>query len=448
MPANLDRFFRTLVTSFVVAALSLCLLLHYFHGSFAPKQRLHVGIPAHFINPAKGDWRGHQSFLAVRSPTETIPLLLLEQPELYASVFPGYEEARSDSELWRAYFDSVFGTEEWSSLLNRNGPSRTVMVSWVGNHKVYSRYGADVLIFGTSETNNGLVPEVFHECRRCSSSGNPKVLLLAKPAITVNEIIASAERLQKAGKKAKAAVWGYSSWNAFQGSSLMQKDSRSIEAELDGKYVPLEEKQNARDWFRWNLKDLKRGLSWDSLVPYSFQSIRNRRWFRDGWNFYSFHQPQAQDGFFISENVLANKAMLEKIAEQAEPQYFGFQGISERDCRSPETEKQLNEAIASLLNVSEKLFIYIAPTTPIQTKMAPPCFAPYVRELLFSRRSARVKVLVGDWKSYGLEWSDFAKNNGDGFVLVNGNHPNFKGAEKVSRVLLPWIEEELGKEHR
>jgi hypothetical protein len=88
---------------------------------------------------------------------------------------------------------------------------------------------------------------------------------------------------------------------------------------------------------------------------------------------------------------------------------------------------------------TDKIIIYLTPTTPDYEALAPKCFKPALLKMLLAKRSETFVVLTKNWNDYGLNYEDFVdhtlKGLADSRVLINLNHPNFTGAHKITEKL-------------
>ena len=110
---------------------------------------------------------------------------LRQKPALFDEVFPGYEAARVDEEFWRRYMTLDFESRIYAPSVSASA-SGAVMTSWGGSLELFRRFGADIVLIGSSETYNSLVPSIL------ARSLGGKVLSCA----------GSGMRLEQAGKTA------------------------------------------------------------------------------------------------------------------------------------------------------------------------------------------------------------------------------------------------------
>ncbi len=441
------RFFAAVLCGFCASII----LVFCVSRQMNPLNRLARGIPAEFIfrDTLFGKSRAQaHAFPLVDFDGHYLGIRALDFPDLFSSLYPGYEAARTDDELWDRYFNGrALASFLWSPALDHSEVQHPMFLSFEGAHLVYAKYGADLLIYGSSETALGLVPQTL--AHRLHSAGVYKVLPATRPTALVDTVRRSANWLAQQKKpKAKIALWGYSGWNAFlRGDALVAAAKEQAEI-----VIPQTGRQKIRpgNELAARLTDFRNNLNWNHVMPASFQVIRNH-WSQSPARAgpLEFKQEPGQDGFVFSTEALRNPENLAQIGEMAQPHFAHFVGINESDCDLRSAARDLDEALVSLKAVAENIFIYLTPVTPLVTKYVPACYWKNLRTLLLSRRGPRVFVNTGDWQSYGLNWGDFAREFSPGYsYTLDANHTNFRGAQKVTLALSHWINSALKAETR
>jgi hypothetical protein len=364
------------------------------------------------------DARTRRLFWLIDADNLGAALPLLENPELFASVFPGYGAARTDAALWDRYFTLPFDSRVFSSALSARSQPQ-VMTSWTGALALHAAYGADALLFGSSEVFTGLAPALLSRALATPASAEPKVLSLAVGNMSPEAVALAAGAAADTGRRARLAVWGYSLWNAYPSAH-----SESLRPDL------------MRSWNARNGRTLRERLreaapvSWDDLMPLSLQLVWDAK-----------HASTHGDVTF-SLPASGDAATIERDAAALTPRVSEFEGITEAACGLDGAARELDAALAQLLRAADKVLLYVPPTTPLERASVPPCFEPAVRRLLESRAGARVAVRMEDWRSYGLSYRDYLKpSNRDGRAWIDPNHVNAGGTLKVSALVGRWAAE-------
>ncbi|MGZ3658139.1 MAG: hypothetical protein ACXVCS_21465, partial [Bdellovibrionota bacterium] len=121
-----------------------------------------------------------------------VGLRVLEDQTAFQGYFPGYPEAmRTDRGLWARYFRLPFTTATYSRYANSvKGEGRLAYLSSLGCIEIAGRYGADILIFGNSETNQAINPDAL------GTGGTQRVLSCAAAGQTIYSVARIARRLK------------------------------------------------------------------------------------------------------------------------------------------------------------------------------------------------------------------------------------------------------------
>lgn len=365
---------------------------------------------------------------------------LFRSPELFETVFPGYARAIGDRRVWDAYFREPFLNYSYDPALTRPGSEIVVWTSWTGNLDLYAGYGAGVVVLGNSQSwalSPGLLAGDFASAgaKDLTSRG---ILSLASAGMNVSGVDLAVDGLRSSGRKARVAVLGYSldflrappagasgaaagheTAGAFyakwrRGSSWLTSKLDSVRRLLDwNKILWLNEDSLAADWKRMTGRVetrlvAGRTVEWDAV---------DREW----------RFPPALAG---------DEAALESVASATPIDRSGLPAFDPSRCDLDGESARLDGILAKLKASADAVVLYLPPTAPLHENRWPACLVDGTRKMLESKAGPRVIVDAGDWKSYGLDYRDFAVPVfGGGADHFDAAHLNFGGATKVSRVL-------------
>lgn len=353
----------------------------------------------------------------------------LNDVEIFSQLFPGYSSMRNDLGFWKRYFNFDMSIETMCPSMSPNTEA-TVMTSWFGGFEIVRSYGADIVLLGSSETFSTLIPSVLADALRRRAGREVRVLSVARGGMTSFIAGLTAKQLAATGGHARVAVWGYSAWNAFTRNPIQAANNQSTAA--------LYKRSQNRLWVALQpaIARFKRIPEWSDIVPMTYGQWRNG----------AVEQKDA-DHKFPTDLIATREKFIEKM-EALSPYYERLDGIGEHDCDLTEASKAVDAVIADLLRFADRVIIYIPPTTPIQTGAAPACYLPAVRTMLASKGSLRVTVKVDDWRSYGLDWTDFIKHSRvPGLSWIDTNHTNYAGAMKTTAALTPLVTDAFTPTH-
>lgn len=374
---------------------------------------------------------------------------LFQSVSLIESLFPGYgKKIYRDKVFQYNYFDSLFSTASFvESELGVSQLGFRVSYSWTGCFKLYRKFGADVIIFGSSEVYKGLIPKQLSEGLSPLFGKDVKVLICATPAMSTENIKQSAQQLiQVSGQHPKAIIWGYSYWNAYTNSPKMadykKERDKEIASYLSGGII-----KNVLWHFFLNLKisDLFPAISWDEIFNLSVDKIRSNN--GNPAKRLTIFQEQTYDK--IAEGIYISRAEYEKddqnlseyLRTNLKPYYAINNGITEKDCSLTKAKVILDGAIDELKTLSPNIFIYIAPTTSHHRKTVPTCFLPNVTAMLARVSQQKdLHLLTLEPEEYGLVDRDFVYPTLDSdLYYFDINHPNFVGSRKITNRIANWL---------
>lgn len=344
----------------------------------------------------------------------------LNQVEL-DRIFPGYEDVlpkdAAGEEVWGPYFARVFNLETWHELDSR--ASGGLSLSWQGNADLFARYGADIILIGSSQVYRSLIPSALSD----ALPGKPRTLLLSASGLLPENARYMAAKLAPSGRKARAAVLGYTPVmaNVFHPDRASKVKAVKNSWHVSSWRTPLE------------LRELLPAPSWKNVFPVTLQDL----------------DPAAQGGpstlpRFKTKDERELAAAGEAFALSPNNPYFkDYAGVPARDCADPRVAEDLRATIASLLTLADQVVVFVPPATPIIAK-AYPCFDRELRRAVKAAEAPNVSVVADEAGAYGLGYGDFLYETAqDGVFVVDPIHTNYAGARKVTarlaRVLAPLL---------
>ncbi|MBK9294679.1 MAG: hypothetical protein IPM57_09595 [Oligoflexia bacterium] len=362
---------------------------------------------------------------------------LQERPDLFHAAFAGYPiTLLYDEQLWNKYFKFTFDFDlRMPASTQMNDPF--LMMSWLGNLEILKKYGADTLIFGSSEAHRELMPDLFS--KSISTLNNYKKFLfltrfgmlqesVTKMALIVKEIKKTQEK-----KKLDSVVVGYSFWWAdFQETAEIQEQNILLKNYF--------EQHGHLKWLYYNGPTLFNVPTWGDIAKIRYLLfIRPRP-----------RSPPPIKGKLIKDlgdnGYLLFKDDVNQIAEMAKytpPYSSALQGQKLRGCTQESiynAKKRYKQMLIALNEIAEKIYIYLTPVTPLHSDHAHPCLRDYVKKMLVESASTNIKIKVSEWEDYGLTWQDFVfDGNTPETMRLDPNHTNRSGAEKVTKAISHWI---------
>jgi hypothetical protein len=347
-----------------------------------------------------------------------VGLRLLETPELFGSVYPGYPAAMArDTSLWNGYFRRAFGTEIFSEAMKDSAPSGVaVVISSVGCIDIYERYGADLVIFGASEAYRGIIPSVLSKLVTAPGARASRVLVCASPTPDLVRMTAEAMARNSREGKTAWAIWGVSPWSFRPRDPDVQAHWRSrVEEYLTASFTPI------HAWLRFRLL-LSQLATWDSVFEPSLQRYLDTT------------QNRSEEGGVPLEIPEARRGDSAYIGSAVSRRHWSFpylKHVAAEECGFSEGRRELDGTLDALLGLSDRVLLFVPPTTPLQASETPKCFQESARAIVASKAASRVVTKVGDWRVYGLDFADYVDSRG----RIDVNHVNYAGAEKITAKL-------------
>lgn len=339
----------------------------------------------------------------------------------------GYGHTREDASLWNIYFSQPFQSlSTWSPLLTSLAIDRSVSHSWSGCLEIFRRYGSDYLVIGNSEVYRNFVPASFQYHLQDKNAPPLRVLNCTRFS-AIGEVLGRAVHAVAGSRpKTHAVLWGYSHWNAFHRSPIMDISRKNGFGEIAG---------YTQDLHSLDTRSLFPKLDWADLLPLSLQNLS------DIAHGKAFEEPMP-DLNTHSESSKLTKERIQSMLQIDDYNQF-LDGITVKDCDLTAASKEIDRTLQQIFEVTDHVYIYLTPVTPLARRGAPSCFLPKLQQLLQSKSGPRVSVLAKDWDFYGLDYPDFVYHTqNDLHRTFEQNHTNYQGALKVTEKLAAWVASE------
>jgi hypothetical protein len=340
-------------------------------------------------------------------------LRVLQNPELFDSLFPGYDAARADSGLWRRYFQELFDETVYSSVLMKASSARSLRVSAssLGGMDIFRKYGADILLFGVSDTfipvSAGMLRDGLNETGIPALQGK-RILQCARGYLTPETMSWYVKGLEGRSEKSALAIWGY---------SLTSVHRHPLEAMNRQALLRLYKNWRAEN----NIERFDRRFphpSWDMFMGGTVEASED-----------------APGTLLIPDASAADPRTLEAFLARADASSYAITRDT-ADCDMSAASRDADRAISELLKIADKVLIYVPPTSPLDRRGMPSCVVANMTAMLRSKAGARVAVETSDWTSYGVTDQDYLYAAGTkGFWRIDPVHANDGGARKISRAL-------------
>lgn len=391
-----------------------------------------MGLPSDWVKPLNApnaDGGVSREFRALLNfTTSEVGLRVLENPDAFDSVFPGYSELRSNDALWRGYFrETMVSGMTWAPALNRN-PKLPIMASgsYLGNLRIYLKAGAEILSFGTSQAYHALVPAQVSEAASAPGPGGRKRFLsLAMPGGTLSEVSGVIRFVSTRKHRVEWALLGFSpSWAVLNRHPTREAGVRPEVALLRGR-------QGLRKLFDDALAFRPPVIPWSQVFRWhrplisAPAPVTNEQGVREHLkrHFISFPKGRHEEPGWLDARV-------------TELMGTNVKRVSATVCDLYEHSRALDRVLSELKTVAENVLLYIPPTHPLLYRGMPECLLPRIRQLLESKVDDRVRVFLGD---AGVRSEDFVFPFTEARDQLNLLHVNFQGASKVSAELARQI---------
>ena len=363
------------------------------------------------------------------------------------ALFPGYGRQLWDNRrLWSEYFQLPFGPDSFlASYPALSEQGFRVAYSWSGCFRLYELYGADVLVFGSSEVYRSLVPSRLAVDLVPITGPNPKVLFCSTYGMPMETVRSSIAELRRTSARApQLIVWGYSFWLSYARSQKLAEYRKEHEQEL------AEYRAHRTAWARTptrfgrlverlethRLSQYFPTVSWEDVTPIRMGQLGARL------------RPQlvtvpVGEGMVVSDSArrLADSDLASYLAAKLQPYYAITAGASESDCSMDAVEPSIEATLADLRSLSPNVYVYLAPTTRVHQRTVPECFLPAVKTSLAKVAARqRVQLLSGEAGEFGLTERDFIYPTAQrGQYYFDINHANYAGGVRITDRLSAWI---------
>lgn len=372
---------------------------------------------------------------------------VLGSPELFQLVFPGYpEEMRQDHSIWKKYFTSEFDSITYLPQLEPfHSHDFFVSTSWTGCFTLFEKYGANTIIFGSSEVFRSILPSAIKEQVQgkvllCTTSGMPLEGL--NTALSILKKMRTFSQLQN-------IVWGVSPWSlALSNKSLKAYAQEKFNFISNWERYSKREPNFIEDFLFFYTRVLTDSISkyfprldWSDFVPIRIDWVRRT----ELENFENI--PADVEGGFLPPSLNhTNELAVMNWASGLKPYSHILSSLNENDCNLKKAENFLSPIFLSPDTSNIRWFLFIPPTLDIFNRAAPPCYYPAVKTYLDSlRKHSNIFVYSEDISAYGLNYLDFVHERGESNQhFLDPNHTNYRGAVKISGHLGYWIKETIG----
>ncbi|RZA06019.1 MAG: hypothetical protein EOP11_11385 [Proteobacteria bacterium] len=393
-----------------------------------------------------------QLFWIENTGGEGYALDVLQSPELFAGIFPGYPEAmRLDAGLWHEYFQRTFEIDTFSGEIARAyGSEFNVILSWVGCLDIYERYGADLVVMGTSETFRSVVAdELAQGIAKARGGSVPRVLLCTASAMQLDTATELTLRLKAARPDLSPEIlFGLSLPVSFvEGRRNLRNGAEKRDT------LAAFELQRARSragfvkffetYHEVSFADLFPKITWDNVFPITARGIAENEWIR-GYEAATreTEKDRAKGGYVPSALKADGPALAADIAGRMKPYYRVYDDYSdEKHCQSAPRRDALAKLGDAFHALGGKVNLFIPPTTPLAFLAATECFRQEVAvDLRALGTTLHGPVRTDSWEAYGLSYADYVRPTfHPGAYKVDIQHTNYLGASKVTGSLATWM---------
>lgn len=395
--------------------------------------------------------KSHRYFWIQNTGGEGFAVDALSSPKLFAALFPGYPDAmREDADLWRSYFSRTFEIDTFNGAMSRAfGEEFVVIEPWIGCLDIYKKYGADVVVMGTSEIFRGIMVDELAKGLSEPGEPTPKILLCTASAMQVNTAAVFAKRLKEARPELQPKVlFGLSLSVAFVEGRQNDKNGREKletlrEADLQSAHSRTALFQLFQDYHEVSFANLFPRITWEEVLPHTYRS-REDNYRRGGYvkTAKASGKEKTKGGYVLAGLKDDPQALAQDIGARIPPYYRVYDDYNdEKFCRSAARKEQLFEVMQALHELSRDVYLYIPPTTPLAFMAATECFRRQVAsDLAAAGQTIGAPVLTDEWDGYGLNYTDYLRPTFNPEVYkVDIQHTNYRGARKVTARIAAWM---------
>lgn len=370
---------------------------------------------ANFMVPEVGspsDAKARQLFwMTFRSRTHGAALDVLNCPDLFRAVFPGYPESMArDATLWKNYFAKSFEPNVVLSEFRDSGPHghSLYIANYEGCLEIVKRYGGDLLLLGNSIMFRHLVVDQLAALLPKRKEGHPQRVLMCTGDLGPEGLEAVVEQMQQVIRKEKvrglvlAMSPGWAT-DTFRSESVSEKAPMPVPSALE----------KLRHQYR--LKNRFPNSTWRKLFPVQWDDMREKN--------YRLLPATAAS---VSEKELW-QMLAQTSSEKCEME------VPEQACSVAEFKRWSKRVVAKMRRVTQNIFIFRGPASEFYLNQGPACFSPAISRAIESLRGPGVNVYAGTWREKGLTDHDFLYWTEDPQALLfDWNHANAAFARKVT----------------
>lgn len=355
-------------------------------------------------------------------------------PKAFEALFPGYpDEMRTDWSLWESYFSGSFEADVYLATFSpASRKGFRAFISWTGCIDVFKKYGADLVVIGSSEVFRSIVPDELH--RIMGVAQRPlKVLVCATGGMTDRAVYETAVEFLKTKNRPTAILWGYPLWSPAPPEARQAGQVDTM--------VAYRSKSNPRKIIsaiiNWRISSFFPLFSWDLFPAFvKKQQVENEL-------------ARIPNGEIRIEN-LGLKTYKEKILNDSqalagavsESQLGEFKFFSDfQGCNDSDYLLNFKQTINLLRELAPRVYIFQTPVSPLQESSMPDCVKNLADNAIRLAAGIHgVHVWRGQNGGFGLDWSDFIQPTPrEKSYIFDRNHVNFGAAMKVTKALANWM---------
>ncbi len=325
--------------------------------------------------------------------------------EVLPSLYPGYSP---EGAAWRRYFRELFDQNTY--LPGRDADDRRVSASSLGALGLAREQGADVVIFGISDTFIPVNP---------AGLGLPGRVLHVGRGNLLPEAVTWYASALKGRPKAKLAIWGHSLVYGRRDPSdaLVLGGVRGLYRDWRGREVVA----------KWDYRFPH--PSWDLVVGPGLQQAAEIE----------------NEGLLIPDAIANDPKRLTEFLERNDDGAHRIERGPE-DRNLADLSVRTDRTLAALLEIAEKVLIFLPPTHPLdRSRGRHGMFYAMQGGLNAYASGGTVFVDTEDWDAYGLTDRDYLyRSRVPGFWKIDPIHANAAGARKITARLSKAAKAALG----
>lgn len=316
-----------------------------------------------------------------------------------------------------AYLEYFSSKSEYENYIQRkdyliHSPWRGnqyVKLSWSGCVDIFRKQGADIIILGASDSAYNLPLDLVQQELKTRFSKPLRVLLCSRIQMSPLMLYETLKALSESPYKAKLIIWGYGAVSA--------------------------QKNQTDDYNHFN--EMQNKILHDNLKKeqFGFGNIFSK------WQWKQKRKPIAdRKPIFIPDEVVQQNSFETYFQDYTQVIPFITDEMSAESCKDfSQASQHLELNLKLMKQISDRVYVYLTPTTGVEYPVQAQCFLTSVVALLNSFSGNQVQINTQDWLWYGLQFQDFIfpyQLDGEIKYYLNPNHNNYPGAKKiVSKIL-------------